>query len=54
MPQQIIQDRYIDQNQLLALLARKFTPGTYTIAVGTIRALPSTFSSLRRGAVEDG
>lgn len=45
MPQQIIQDRYIDQNQLQALLARNFTPGSYTIAVGTIRALPRTLSS---------
>lgn len=32
--QQIIQDRYIDQRRLQALLARNFTPGTYTMTVG--------------------
>lgn len=32
--QQIIRDRYIDQKQLAALLARNFTAGTYTFAVG--------------------
>lgn len=31
MPQQIIQDRYIDQNKLHALLVRKFPPSTYSL-----------------------
>ena len=38
--QQIIQDRYIDQKQLQALLARNFTAGTYTITVSLAMLLP--------------
>ena len=34
MPQQIIQDRYIDHKQLQDLLTSKFGLGAYTIKVG--------------------
>ena len=53
MPQQIIQDRYIDARQLQNLLARNFSPGTYTMTVG-YHLGPSVHSDLDRSGNSTG
>lgn len=44
--QQIIQDRYIDQRQLQALLARNFIAGTYAVKVHLSPSLSPAYTGL--------
>ena len=44
--QQIIQDRYIDQKQLQALLARNFAAGTYTMKVSLAKLFDLSYQRI--------